>query len=53
LNEAEELRDRIINLIEEEGCDVTKKDTRIREHGVDWIMELRLTIKPTHSEEVG
>lgn len=53
MSEAEELRDQIINLIEQEGCEVIRKDVRVKESGASWTMDLRLVVKPTHSEEVG
>jgi len=52
MHEADELLEKIINLIEEEGCEVTRRDVRKKEHGADWTLEMKLFIKPVSGEEL-
>lgn len=52
MHEADELLEKIINLIESEGCEVVRKDTRKKEHGANWTMDMKLFIKPTSGEEL-
>jgi len=52
MHEADELLEKIINLIEEEGCEITKSDNRHKRHGTDWSLDLRVVIKPISGEEI-
>ena len=52
-DEATALVREIIKLIEESGCEVTRKDIRIKDAGPSWFADIRLGVRPIHSEEVG
>ena len=52
MHEADELLEKIINLIKSEGCEVVRRDIRKKERGADWTMDMKLFIKPTSGEEL-
>lgn len=43
----------IEKLLENAGCEVIRRDIRVKNSGANWTADIRVTFKPVHSDDMG